>query len=88
MAMVWEGRGIIKAVRKMVGPTEPLECNPGTIRGDFGAHWRRNIVHAADSPESVHKEVEMWFKPEELIEWDDSKAPWIYELPNAKQSFD
>lgn len=35
--MIWEGFDIIKSVRRMLGKTSPLESNPGTIRGDFGA---------------------------------------------------
>ena len=43
-----QGRGAIAAVRAMLGATEPLASAPGTIRGDFGVHWRRNLVHASD----------------------------------------
>ena len=87
VACVWEGRGVIKAVRAIAGPTNPLEALPGTIRGDFGAHFRRNLVHSSDSVETAEREIALWFDPHELISWDDSGANWIYELPNAPIGF-
>jgi len=59
--MVWEGKGVIKAVRLMVGSTNPLEASPGTIRGDFAIETSQNIVHASDSVESAHREIKLWF---------------------------
>ena len=88
VASVWEGRGAISAVRALIGKTEPLECPPGTIRGDFGAHWRRNLVHGSDSVESAEREIKLWFSPEELHPWEQATAPWLYELPDSKITWD
>jgi nucleoside-diphosphate kinase len=88
VASVWEGRGAIAAVRSLIGKTEPLDCAPGTIRGDFGAHWRRNLVHGSDSVESADREINLWFSPEELQPWEQATAPWLYELPKSKITWD
>ncbi|KAJ9505876.1 hypothetical protein QJQ45_010054 [Haematococcus lacustris] len=79
LAMVWEGKEAIKYGRSMIGATNPLASAPGTIRGDFGVDVGRNIVHGSDSVESAQREIALWFKPEELAEWDPVAAPWIYE---------
>lgn len=81
VASVWEARGVIAAVRRMVGSTEPLECLPGTIRGDYGVHWRRNLIHSSSDAESAAREIKLWFDPSELFPWDQRLAPWLYELP-------
>ena len=87
VACVLEGRGVISAARKMLGPTETLDAPPGTIRGDYGVHWRRNLCHASDSEESAAREIALWFREEELAPWDQTNAPWLYELPSSKIKF-
>ncbi|KAL6762151.1 nucleoside diphosphate kinase [Haematococcus lacustris] len=79
LAMVWEGKEAIKYGRSMIGATNPLASAPGTIRGDFGVDVGRNIVHGSDSVESAQREIALWFKPEELAEWNPVASPWIYE---------
>ena len=76
--MVWEGENAILAVRQMVGSTNPLEAEPGTIRHDFSLQTSRNLIHASDSPETAGKEIPMWFKPEELFIWSPSDDQWIF----------
>lgn len=61
VAMVLEGRKAIPVVRAMNGSTDCAESAPGTIRGDLGVHYRRNLVHASDSPESAEREIGLWF---------------------------
>jgi len=79
MAMVWQGKNAVAAVRQTMGATNPLESSPGSVRHDFGLDIGRNITHASDSPENGEKETALWFKPEELVEWDRSLEPWYYE---------
>ena len=78
-AMVWEGDGVIAAARKMIGATNPLTAEPGTIRGDFGVNIGRNIIHGSDAAETALTEIKLWFKEEELVSWQPSLSDWIYE---------
>lgn len=79
MAMVWEGPEAIKSIRQTMGATKPTEASPGSIRHDFGLMVGRNLTHASDSVENGVKEVELWFKPDELVSWQRSINDWIYE---------
>lgn len=79
MAMVWEGPNAIAAVRQTMGATKPTEAAPGSVRHDFALEVGRNLTHASDTVENGQKEVELWFKPEELIEWQRASDPWIFE---------
>lgn len=71
VAMVWECDDCVALIRKFVGATKPSEANPGTIRGDYCTHTSHNIIHASDSDESAEREINLFFKPEEIINWDD-----------------
>lgn len=66
VAMVWEGDQVITAMRTMMGKTNPIEAAPGTIRGDLANDFTRNMVHGSDSPESAAREIDLFFKSEEL----------------------
>jgi nucleoside-diphosphate kinase len=79
VAMVWEGDGVIASARKIIGATNPLNSEPGTIRGDFGVNIGRNIIHGSDAPETAQQEISLWFKSEELVSWQPTITPWIYE---------
>ncbi len=78
MAMAWEGPEAIAAIRQTVGATCPLEALPGSLRHDFALEKQRNLVHASDSPENAAKEIALWFKPEDLVEWQRITDPWIF----------
>ena len=79
VAMVWEGNGVVAATRKMIGATNPLTSEPGTIRGDFGINIGRNIIHGSDAVDTANREIALWFKDEELVSWQPSLTSWIYE---------
>ncbi len=79
VAMVWEGKGVIASARKIIGATNPLNSEPGTIRGDFGVDVGRNIIHGSDAPETATQEIALWFKSEELVAWEPCSTAWIYE---------
>lgn len=79
IAIVLEGVDAVPVVRKICGPTEPKEAQPGTIRGDY-AHVSyaysdrvseavRNVVHASGEPEEAEHEISLWFKPEEIHDY-------------------
>lgn len=76
VAMVWQGDDCVTLVRKVVGATKPSEAAPGTIRGDFCSHTNHNIIHASDSDASAEREINLFFKPEELIDWNDESSLW------------
>jgi nucleoside-diphosphate kinase len=79
VAMVWEGEGVIASARKIIGATNPLNAEPGTIRGDYGVSIGRNIIHGSDAPETAQSEIALWFTSEELASWQPTINPWVYE---------
>ena len=78
VAMIWEGKNVVSSVRKMMGKTNPLEAELGTIRGDFAIDIGRNSVHGSDSIESANREINIFFSPSEVIEWNPDIIKWIY----------
>jgi len=78
-AMVWEGKDVISTGRQMLGATNPKQSAPGTIRGDFAIDVGRNICHGSDSPQGAEAEINLWFKPHEVISWGSTEESWVYE---------
>lgn len=79
VAMVWEGEGVVASARKLIGATNPLASEPGTIRGDFGVSIGRNIIHGSDAIETAQSEIALWFADGELASWTPAATPWLYE---------
>eukprot|EP01003_Olkasia_polycarbonata_P005894 NODE_588_length_794_cov_282.822819_g524_i0.p1 GENE.NODE_588_length_794_cov_282.822819_g524_i0~~NODE_588_length_794_cov_282.822819_g524_i0.p1 ORF type:complete len:188 (-),score=40.17 NODE_588_length_794_cov_282.822819_g524_i0:172-735(-) len=79
VAMVWEGKDVVKQGRSMLGATNPLASAPGSIRGDLCIDVGRNICHGSDSVESAEHEIALWFKAEELQSWEKTGSDWVYE---------
>lgn len=79
VVMVWEGHNVIQSSRTMVGHTNPAEAPAGTVRGDFSVHVSRNVVHASDSPEGALREIQLWFRGQELLSWDCCDHASTYE---------
>lgn len=77
VAMVLEADDAVRMLRLMCGATKPAEAAPGTIRGDYAMHTTLNVIHASDSPESAAREIGLFFKPEELVDWNDGNTQWI-----------
>ncbi|KAK9808940.1 hypothetical protein WJX72_006698 [[Myrmecia] bisecta] len=78
VAMVWEGKAVVATGRKIIGATNPLASDPGTIRGDYCIDVGRNIIHGSDAVESAKREIGLWF-PQGLAEYKPHGLPWIYE---------
>ncbi|KAF9437094.1 nucleoside diphosphate kinase [Entomortierella beljakovae] len=78
VAMVWQGKGVVKAGRVLLGETNPLASLPGTIRGDFAIDVGRNICHGSDSVENGEKEIALWF-PNGVVEHKRTVEKLIYE---------
>ncbi|RCK79696.1 MAG: Nucleoside diphosphate kinase [Candidatus Ozemobacter sibiricus] len=78
VAMVLEGRDAIALVRKLMGATDPLKSEPGTIRGDHSVDIKHNLVHGADSLESYQHEMPIYFAPDELFDYELALTGWMY----------
>jgi nucleoside-diphosphate kinase len=77
VAAALEGPNAIAVVRAMNGATRPHEAAPGSIRGDFAVETAQNLVHASDSPENAAAELELWFRPEELLTYEREVDRWV-----------
>ena len=73
-----EGKDAVQVVRNMCGPTNGREAQPGTIRGDFSVSVEQNIIHTSDSRENAQKEVDRFFKPEELFYYRPVNVHFYY----------
>jgi nucleoside-diphosphate kinase len=76
-ATVWSGEAGISIVRKVVGATSPAKAEPGTIRGDFAISTGFNIIHASDAPETAQREIDLFFLPEEILDYDLTIEAWL-----------
>ena len=79
MAMAWEGPNAVAAIRQTMGATRPTEAAPGSLRHDFALEVGRNLTHASDTVENGTNEVNLWFRPEELVNWNREVDRWVFE---------
>ncbi|MGA1866814.1 MAG: nucleoside-diphosphate kinase [Thermoplasmatota archaeon] len=82
VAMVLEGENAVEGVRKLMGVTDPKASAPGTLRGDFGINLSRNVVHGSDSPTSAEREISIFFRPEEILDFARNDEKWLYPEEN------
>jgi nucleoside-diphosphate kinase len=90
IAMIWEGAHVVQIIRKLTGGTEPLTSDVGSIRGDFvldsyqmtDADGRaiRNLIHASGTIEEAEKEIDHWFKKEEIINYRLVQEQILYDV--------
>ncbi|PIT88295.1 MAG: nucleoside-diphosphate kinase [Candidatus Magasanikbacteria bacterium CG10_big_fil_rev_8_21_14_0_10_36_32] len=90
VAMIWQGNESAGIVKKIVGGTEPMTSDVGTIRGDLtidsydlaGGDERavRNLVHCSDKPEEAEREIKIWFKEEEIIKYRLINEEILYDV--------
>ncbi len=76
---VLEGTNASQVARATIGVTNPANAAPGTIRGDLALELGRNIIHGSDSPESAEREINLFFKEEELFDYSREVDRWIFE---------
>ncbi len=76
---VLEGPGAIGITRAMMGSTRPAESAPGTIRGDYALSVGLNIIHGSDGPEAAQREINLFFRPEELVDYERNVDRWVVE---------
>jgi nucleoside-diphosphate kinase len=74
---VLEGPQAITVVRNLLGATDGRKAAPGTIRGDFGLDQRMNLVHASDGPETAKTEIELFFRPDEIVTYERATDRWV-----------
>jgi nucleoside-diphosphate kinase len=77
VAMAVEGPNAIAVCREINGKTRPSEAAPGSIRGDWAVDTGHNLVHASDSADSAPRELALWFKPEEVIDYPRAIDSWV-----------
>lgn len=88
--MCWQGAHAVGIVRKITGGTEPLSSDVGTIRGDFvldsyqiadvSDRAIRNLVHASGSVQEALAEIDLWFKPEEILNYRLIQDSILYDV--------
>lgn len=84
LVLALEGKDAIAIARKLMGATFGSKAEPGTIRGDLGVSNVFNLIHGSDSPESAQRELGLFFKPEELIDWQPAVRGWVYDLSKGQ----
>ena len=77
VALVLEGREAVTVARNLIGATDGVKAPPGTIRGDFAISVQNNLVHGSDSPDNARAEIALWFKPEELVNYQPVDSQWV-----------
>jgi nucleoside-diphosphate kinase len=79
IAAVLEGEKAVESVRQTMGATDPKKAAPGTIRADLGLSMQLNMIHGSDSPENAMNEINIFFKPEEIVSYTRELDKWIIE---------
>jgi len=74
---VWEGDGAVAMVRSMMGATNPQAAASGTIRGDLAIGIGANVVHGSDGVDRAKEEIDLFFRPEELVGWEGALQAWL-----------
>lgn len=90
VVMCWQGAHAVGIVRKIVGGTEPLTSDVGTIRGDFvldsyqisdtSGRAIRNLIHASGSVQEAENEINLWFKKEEILNYRLIQDAILYDV--------
>ncbi len=76
---VLEGPSAIEAARNIMGATNPVTAAPGSIRGTYALEIGQNLIHGSDSPKTAQSEVDLFFKPEEIVSYQRAVDQWIAE---------
>ncbi|XP_061606164.1 nucleoside diphosphate kinase B-like [Phyllopteryx taeniolatus] len=79
LAMVWEGRRVVKLARTMLGETDPAESKPGSVRGDLCVDIGRNVIHGSDTVENAKREIDLWFTADEMLDYTSCAHACLYE---------
>ena len=80
LALALEGNNAVEVLRNIMGATDPQNADLGTIRADFAMSIGRNLVHGSDSAESAEKELGIFFKENEIFNYERDQEKWVIEL--------
>lgn len=90
IVMVWEGNQAVGVVKKIVGDTEPLTSDVGTIRGDYtidsyeianiDGRAVRNLIHCSDEQSEGEREIAIWFSQDELVRYRHIAERMLYDV--------
>lgn len=78
VVMVVEAVDALVLVRKLMGATEPLKAEPGTVRGDYSVDIKHNLIHGSDCIDSFAHEYPIYFSDAELLSYSLSLDEWLY----------
>lgn len=78
VVMAIEGESAVSVVRRIIGPTDSKEAPPGTIRGDFSCSKSMNVIHASDSLESAKRELSIFFKESDFLNYSRVDEAFVY----------
>ena len=84
LVLALAGKDVINIARKMMGATFGSKAEPGTIRGDYGVSNSFNLIHGSDSPESAARELGLFFKADELLDWTPAAQTWVYDMSKGQ----
>ncbi len=74
---VLAGPNAIEATRNIMGATNPVTADPGSIRGSYALEIGQNLIHGSDSPETARYEIDLYFQPGEVIDYRRDSDPWV-----------
>jgi len=84
LVLALRGNGAITIARNLMGATFGSKAAPGTIRGDFGVSNSFNLIHGSDSPEAAERELGLFFKAGEVLNWNRDGDCWVYDMAGGK----
>jgi len=84
LVLAIRGNNAIAVSRKMMGATFGSNAESGTIRGDFGVSNSFNLIHGSDSPEAAERELKLFFKDGEVLDYDRAVESWVYDMSGGK----
>ena len=79
VALAVQGVNAVEVMRQLMGATDPSKAGTGTVRGDFGLSIGMNLMHGSDSAEAAEKELALYFKPGEILDWHRTSDRWVIE---------
>ena len=84
LVLALRGAGAIEICRKLMGATFGSRAEPGTIRGDFGVSNSFNLIHGSDGPVSARRELDLFFRPGDVLDYQRAVEGWVYDLSSGR----